>query len=78
MLGIDQARVRRSGSAYFADLTLSLPRQLTFQRTEDLVGEATAAVQRVLPGADVVIRTIPRSTQCGKRLRSGAGGGRAQ
>ncbi|MGA7523110.1 MAG: cation diffusion facilitator family transporter [Acidobacteriaceae bacterium] len=62
VLGIDQARVRRSGSAYFADLTLSLPRQLTFQRTEDLVSEATTAVQRVLPGADVVIHTVPRST----------------
>jgi cation diffusion facilitator family transporter len=62
VLGIDQARVRRSGSTYFADVTLSLPRQLTFQRTEELVGEATAAVQRVLPGADVVIHTVPRST----------------
>ncbi|HZZ38214.1 MAG TPA: cation diffusion facilitator family transporter [Acidobacteriaceae bacterium] len=62
VLGIDQARLRRSGSAYFADLTLSLPRQLTFQRTEDLVSEATAAVQRILPGADVVIHTVPRST----------------
>ena len=62
VLGIDQARVRRSGNAYFADVTLSLPRQLTFQRTEELVGEATAAVQRVLPDADVVIHTVPRST----------------
>jgi cation diffusion facilitator family transporter len=62
VLGIDQARVRRSGSEYFADVTLSLPRQLTFQRTEELVSEATAAVQQVLPGADVVIHTIPRST----------------
>ncbi len=62
VLGIDQARVRRSGSAYFADVTLSLPRQLTFQRTEELVVEATEAVQRVLPEADVVIHTVPRST----------------
>ncbi len=62
VLYIDQARVRRSGSAYFADVTLSLPRQLTFQRTQQLVSDATAAVQRVLPGADVVIRTVPRST----------------
>jgi len=62
VLGIDQARVRRSGSSYFADVTISLPRQLTFPRTETLVREATAAVQRVLPGADVVIRTVPRST----------------
>ncbi len=60
VLSVDQARVRRSGTAYFADLTLSLPRQLTFQRTEDLVREATEAVHRVIPGADVVIHTVPR------------------
>lgn len=60
VLAVDQARMRRSGNTYFADLTLSLSRQLTFQRTEELVKEATAAVQRVLPGADVVIHTVPR------------------
>ena len=62
VLAIDQARVRRSGSSYFADLTLSLSRQLTFPRTEELVRNATDAVRRVLPGADVVIHTVPRST----------------
>jgi cation diffusion facilitator family transporter len=62
VLRVDQARLRRSGNTYFADLTLSLPRQLTFQRTEAMVKEATAAVQRVVPKADVVIRTVPRST----------------
>ena len=61
VLSVDQARMRRSGGKYFADLTLSLSRQLTFQRTEDLVRDATAAVQRILPGADVVIHTVPRS-----------------
>ena len=62
VLGIDQARVRKSGNHYFADVTLSLPRQLTFQRTEEVVREATHAVQQVLPHADVVIHTVPRST----------------
>lgn len=62
VLAIDQARVRRSGNSYFADLTLSLSRQLTFQRTEQLVRDAIAAVERVLPGADVVIHTVPRPT----------------
>lgn len=61
VLSIEQARVRRSGSFYFADLTLALSRNLTFQRTEQLVSEATAAVQRVLPGADVIIHTVPRA-----------------
>jgi cation diffusion facilitator family transporter len=60
VLAVDQARVRRSGTAYFADLTLSLSRHLTFQHTEDLVRDATAAVERVIPGADVVIHTVPR------------------
>jgi cation diffusion facilitator family transporter len=60
VLSVDQARMRRSGNAYFADFTLSLSRQLTFQRTEELVKEATAAVQRILPDADVVIHTVPR------------------
>lgn len=62
VLSVDQARMRRSGNKYFADFTLSLPRQLTFARTEDLVREATEAVYRVLPGADVVVHTVPRST----------------
>lgn len=62
VLSVDQARMRRAGAKYFADFTLSLSRQLTFQRVEDLVREATNAVQRVLPDADVVIHTIPRST----------------
>jgi cation diffusion facilitator family transporter len=62
VLSVDQARMRRAGGSYFADFTLSLSRQLTFQRTEELVRDATSAVHRVLPGADVVIHTVPRST----------------
>ena len=61
VLSVDQARMRRSGGRYFADFTVSLSRQLTFQRTEELVRDATAAVQRILPDADVVIHTVPRS-----------------
>ena len=60
VISVDQARMRRSGNSYFADLTLSLSRQSTFQHSEQLVKEATEAVQRVLPDADVVIHTVPR------------------
>ncbi len=63
VLAVDQARMRSAGAVHFADLTLSLSRQLTFQRTEQLVQQATAAVRRVLPEADVVIRTVPRATE---------------
>lgn len=60
VLAVEQARVRRSGPAYFADLTLALPRRYTFEHIGELVREATEAVHRTLPGADVVIHTVPR------------------
>jgi len=61
VLAVEQARVRQSGAAYFADLTLALPRRSTFEHTDELVNAATEAVQRVLPQADVVIHTVPRT-----------------
>jgi cation diffusion facilitator family transporter len=60
VLAVEQARVRRAGAAYFADLTLALPRQYTFEHTGELVRAATEAVHRTLPQADVVIHTVPR------------------
>ena len=62
VLSVNRVRVRRSGSNYFVDLTLSLPRKLTFQRSEQITFAATAAVQKMLPGADVVIHTVPTAT----------------
>ncbi len=61
VLAVEQARVRRSGASYFADLTLALPRRSTFEHTGELVRAATEAVQRALPQADVVIHTVPRT-----------------
>jgi cation diffusion facilitator family transporter len=60
VLEVEQARVRRAGAAYFADLTVALPRRDTFEHTGELVREVTEAVQRVLPRADVVVHTVPR------------------
>jgi cation diffusion facilitator family transporter len=63
VLAVEQARVRRSGANYFADLTLALPRRYTFEHTGDLVQSATKAAHRALPQADVVIHTVPRQTR---------------
>ncbi len=63
VIAVEQARVRRAGADYFADLTLALPRRSTFEHTEELVQAATAAAHRVLPTADVVIHTVPRETR---------------
>jgi cation diffusion facilitator family transporter len=60
VLNVEQVRVRRSGSAYFADLTIALPRNLTFQRTETLVEQVTRVVETILPGSDVVVKTVAR------------------
>lgn len=63
VLAVEQARVRRSGPNYFADLTLALPRNYTFEHTGELVRAATDAVHRALPEADVVIHTVPRQAR---------------
>jgi cation diffusion facilitator family transporter len=63
VMAVEQARVRRAGAGYFADLTLALPRRSTFEHTGEVVQAATAAVHSVLPTADVVIRTVPRETR---------------
>jgi cation diffusion facilitator family transporter len=63
VLAVEQARVRRAGAGYFADLTLALPRRFTFEHTGELVRAATDAVHNALPTADVVIHTVPRETQ---------------
>jgi cation diffusion facilitator family transporter len=63
VLAVEQARVRQAGADYFADLTLALPRRFTFEHAGEVVRAATEAVHRVLPTADVVIRTVPRQTR---------------
>jgi cation diffusion facilitator family transporter len=62
VLSVDRVRTRRSGSSYFADVTLGMPRKLTFQRSEQITAAATAAVQRHLPDADVVVHSIPTAS----------------
>lgn len=62
VISVDRLRTRRSGANYFADVTLGMPRSLTFQRSEQLTMAATEAVQRHLPGADVVVHTVPTAS----------------
>src|ERR1700761_8935723 len=62
VVSVHRLRVRRSGSDYFVDLTVALPRALTFQRSEQVTLAATEAVQKRLAGADVVVKTIRTAT----------------
>ena len=63
VLSVDRIRTRRSGSNYFADVTLAMPRNVTFQRSEQITAAATSAVQRHLPGADVVVHSVPTASR---------------
>ena len=63
VISIEQARVRRAGPNYFADMTLALPRRYTFEHTDALVQAARNAVHKTLPNADVVIHTVPREVR---------------
>src|SRR3984893_17508988 len=61
VLEIGRVRIRRAGNRYFADLAVGLARTVTFQRSEQLVEAVTAAVQRILPNADVTVQPLPRA-----------------
>jgi len=56
---VKQVRVRRSGPEAFADVRLSVTRDASFERTHDIAAAAEAAVQKILPGADVVVQVEP-------------------
>ena len=61
LLEVDRVRIRRAGNRYFADLSIGLARNVTFQRSEQVADAVTAAVHQVLPDADVIVHSIPRA-----------------
>lgn len=61
VLEVDRVRIRRAGNRYFADLSIGLARNVTFQRSEQMAEAVSAAVHEVLPAADVIVHSIPRA-----------------
>jgi cation diffusion facilitator family transporter len=61
LLEVDRVRIRRAGNRYFADLSVGLARNVTFQRSEQMAVAVTDAVHEVLPDADVVVHSVPRA-----------------
>ncbi len=61
LLEVDRIRIRRAGNRHFADVSVGLERNLTFQRSEQLASEVTSRVRDVLPDADVMVRPVPRA-----------------
>ena len=60
VLEVDRVRIRRAGNRYFADLSIGLARNVTFQRSEQMADAVTSTVHDILPDADVVVHSIPR------------------
>jgi len=56
---VTQVRMRRSGGEVFADLTLSVGRTTSFEKSHEIADRAEEAVRAILPGADVVVHTEP-------------------
>ena len=61
VLGVDRVRIRSAGNRYFADLSVALRRNVTFQKSEQVAEDVAEAVHRVLPDADVMVHSIPRA-----------------
>ncbi|MGH9503215.1 MAG: cation-efflux pump [Terriglobales bacterium] len=61
LLEVDRVRIRRAGNRYFADLSVGVARNVTFQRSEQMAEAVTSAVHAVLPEADVVVHSVPRA-----------------
>ena len=59
VLEIGRVRVRRSGPEAFADMTLTISRDVPFEQAHDIATMAETAVRKVLPGADVVVHMDP-------------------
>ena len=61
VLEVERIRIRRAGNRYFADVSVGLARNFTFQRSEQVTAEVTARVHEVLPDADVMVHSVPRA-----------------
>jgi len=63
VIEVERVRIRRAGNRYFADLTVGLSRNVTFQHSDQVAAEIANAVHQILPDCDVVIHSVPRQTE---------------
>ncbi|HEY4901108.1 MAG TPA: cation-efflux pump [Terriglobales bacterium] len=63
VLEIDCVRIRRGGSNYFADVSMAMSRNVTFQKSEQVANEVSSRIRELLPGADVVVNAVARASR---------------
>ncbi|HZD31667.1 MAG TPA: cation transporter dimerization domain-containing protein, partial [Candidatus Angelobacter sp.] len=62
VLAVERVRIRRGGSEYFADVSVAMPRTVTFQKSEQVTQDVAARVRELLPEADVVVNATARAS----------------
>jgi cation diffusion facilitator family transporter len=61
VLEVERIRFRKAGNRFFADVSVGLERNFTFQRSEQVSDAVTSRVREVLPDADVMVHSVPRA-----------------
>jgi cation diffusion facilitator family transporter len=61
VLEVEWVRFRKAGNGYFADVSVALERNITFQRSEQVSDAVKERVREVLADADVMVHTVPRA-----------------
>ncbi len=63
VLEVDRVRIRRVGARYFADVSVAMSRNVTFQKSEQVSNEVAAHIRQLLPNADVVVNAVARASR---------------
>ncbi|MBN1537679.1 MAG: cation diffusion facilitator family transporter [Anaerolineales bacterium] len=58
---VERVRVRHSGPALFADVTIALPRSTSFEEAHQIASQAEQAIQALYPRSDVMVHVDPTS-----------------
>jgi len=61
VLEVERIRFRKAGNRFFADVSVGLERNFTFQRSEQISDAVTSRVREILPDADVMVHSVPRA-----------------
>jgi cation diffusion facilitator family transporter len=61
-------RVRQAGSKTFVDMRVSIPRNISFEKSHSLAENVEQKIMDVIPGADIIIHTDPEGDQDEKTI----------
>lgn len=60
VLAIERVRIRKAGSRYFADVSVGLARNVTFQASDGVVSQVRQRIHKLLGDADILVNAVPR------------------